>query len=63
MKLDIYVNYNGNCLEAFRFYEQNLGGKITSIATFRDLPEEANISEERKDQIMHAEIENDSHFC
>jgi hypothetical protein len=33
MKLDIYVNYPGNCEEAFRFYEQHLGGKITSMTT------------------------------
>lgn len=57
MKLDMYINYKGNCREAFLFYEQYLGGKITSIATFRQLPENANISEERKDEVMHAEIE------
>jgi PhnB protein len=27
-KLDLYLNYAGNCEEAFRFYEQQLGGKI-----------------------------------
>jgi PhnB protein len=26
MKLDIYLNYRGNCEQAFRFYEQHLGG-------------------------------------
>jgi len=57
MKLDIYVNYKGNCRQAFRFYEQYLGGKITSVATFGELPEEANIPEDRKDEIMHARIE------
>src|SRR5258708_2950779 len=57
MKLDIYVNYKGNCQEAFRFYEQNLGGKITSMATFREMPEGANIPEERKDDILDAGIE------
>src|SRR5688572_15343264 len=57
MKLDIYVNYKGNCRQAFRFYEQYLGGKITSVATFGELPEEANIPEERKDEILHARIE------
>lgn len=29
MRLDVYVNYPGSCEEAFRFYEQHLGGKIT----------------------------------
>jgi PhnB protein len=28
MKLDLYLNYAGNCEEAFRFYEKHIGGKI-----------------------------------
>jgi len=31
MKLYTYPNYGGNCQEAFRFYEQHLGGKITMM--------------------------------
>ena len=57
MNLNIYVNYNGNCREAFLFYEQHLGGKIISIETFRQMPAAANIPEERKDKILHARIE------
>jgi PhnB protein len=57
MKLDFYINYKGNCREAFRFYEQHLGGKITMINTFRELPDAANIPEERKDDVLHARIE------
>jgi PhnB protein len=56
MKLDFYVNYNGNCREAFRFYEQHLGGTITMMSTFREMPGAANIPEERKDDILHARI-------
>lgn len=57
MKLDIYVNYKGNCREAFKFYEQQLGGKIISMATFKDMPDSSNIPEERKNDILHARIE------
>ncbi|HTE32820.1 MAG TPA: VOC family protein [Chryseolinea sp.] len=57
MKFDIYVNYNGNCREAFNFYEQHLGGKIGSMETFRQLPPEAGIPDERKDNILHGRIE------
>jgi PhnB protein len=57
MKLDFYINYKGNCKEAFRFYEKHLGGKITMMSTFRDTPTAANIPEERKDDILHARIE------
>jgi PhnB protein len=38
MRLDIYVNYRGNCEEAFRFYERHLGGRITGIARHGDQP-------------------------
>ena len=31
MRLDIYVNYRGNCEQAFRFYEQQLGGRIVMM--------------------------------
>jgi PhnB protein len=57
MKLDVYINYKSNCREAFRFYEEHLGGKITMMSTFRDMPDAANIPEERKDEILHARIE------
>ena len=57
MKLDFYINYKGNCKEAFRFYEQHLGGTITLMSTFREMPDTANIPEERKDDILHARIE------
>jgi len=33
MKLLTYLNYGGNCEQAFRFYEQHLGGKITMMMT------------------------------
>jgi PhnB protein len=57
MKLDFYINYKGNCKEAFQFYERHLGGKITMMNTFREIPGGANIPEERKDDILHARIE------
>jgi PhnB protein len=57
MKLDFYINFKGNCKEAFRFYEKHLGGKITMMSTFRQMPDAANIPEERKDDILHARIE------
>ena len=57
MKLDIYINYKGNCREAFRFYEQHLDGKITMMSTFRDMPDTAKIPEERKNDILHARME------
>ena len=57
MKLDIYVNYKGNCREAFQFYEKYLGGKITMMSTFKEMPNSSNVQEDRKNDILHARIE------
>ncbi len=57
MKLDVYLNYNGTCEEAFRFYEQHLGGKITMMMTHGEGPDQANVPADRKKAILHARIE------
>jgi PhnB protein len=56
MRLDIYVNYRGNCEEAFRFYEQQLAGKITGIARHGEQPN-PNIPADWKEKVLHARIE------
>ena len=56
MKLEIYVNYPGTCEQAFRFYEEQLGGRITSVARHRDQPN-PNIPADWKDKVLHARIE------
>ena len=56
MKLDIYINYSGTCLDAFRFYEQHLGGRITMMMKHGDLPE-SRVPAEFRDKVLHAQIE------
>jgi uncharacterized glyoxalase superfamily protein PhnB len=43
MKLDIYLNYRGNCGQAICFYEQHLGGKITMMMRHGEQPDQANV--------------------
>ena len=57
VKLDVYVNYNGNCKDAFRFYEQHLGGKIIMMMTFKEQPDHPNMPENWENAILHARIE------
>jgi PhnB protein len=38
MKLNTYLNYGGNCEQAFKFYEQHLGGKITTLMRRSEQP-------------------------
>ena len=56
MKLDIYVNYRGNCEEAFRFYETHLGGKITGMVRHGEQPN-PHIPGDWKDKILHARMD------
>ena len=56
MRLDVYVNYRGRCEEAFRYYEQHLGGRITGLVRHREQPN-PNIGDEWKDKVLHARIE------
>src|SRR5688500_11891888 len=57
MRLDVYVNYRGNCEQAFRFYEQHLGGKITGLVRHGEQPGNPNIPNDWKDKVLHARIE------
>jgi PhnB protein len=57
IRLDVYVNYPGNCEQAFRFYEQHLGGKIAMMMNHQQQPDAANVPANWKNAILHARIE------
>ena len=40
MRLNTFLNFGGNCEEAFRFYEQHLGGKITMMMRRAEQPDQ-----------------------
>jgi PhnB protein len=50
------LNFGGNCEEAFRFYEQHLGGKLTTLIFQKDLPSQNNAPEEIKHLVAHARL-------
>jgi PhnB protein len=56
MKLYTYLNFGGNCQQAFRFYEQHLGGKISMMMTHAQQPNAANVPDDWKNAILHARI-------
>ena len=56
MRLDIYVNYRGTCEQAFRFYEQHLGGRVTGLVRHGDQPN-PGVPNDWKDKVLHARIE------
>jgi PhnB protein len=56
MKVNPYLNYGGNCEEAFRFYEQHLGGKVTFMMTHEQAPTPSNIPDSWKKKILYAHM-------
>ena len=57
MQLTTYLNFNGNCEAAFKFYAETLGGKITLMMTQGESPMGDKVPEPMKDKIMHATLE------
>jgi PhnB protein len=57
MKVNTYLNYGGNCAEAFKFYEKNLGGKIGMIMTYDQMPDpKPPIKPEQAKMVLHASL-------
>jgi PhnB protein len=55
-KLDPYLNFDGNCAEAFKFYEKALGAKIEAVMTFANSPMAGQIPPSHADKVMHAKL-------
>ena len=56
MTLRTYVNFAGKCAEAFRFYEQHLGGTIGMMMTHGEAPVPTPLGPAWKDAVLHAQI-------
>jgi PhnB protein len=56
MKINPYLNFNGECEAAFKFYEQVFGGKITFIMSFADSPAAEMAPPDARHLIMHATL-------
>jgi PhnB protein len=56
MQLIAYLNFNGQCETAFKFYEQCLGGKIVAMIPHAGTPAEQHTPVEWRDKIMHARL-------
>ncbi len=57
MSLRTYLNYGGNCADAFKFYETNLGAKINMLMTFDQMPGPAQVPPGLAGKVLHASID------
>ena len=51
--LNTYINFKGDCREAFEFYRSVFGGEFAILETFRNGPPDIGIPEDEMDNIMH----------
>ncbi|HZF40684.1 MAG TPA: VOC family protein [Blastocatellia bacterium] len=56
MQLNPYLNFNGQCEAAFKFYERSLGGKIEAMITHASMPAEEYAAPEWRNKILHARL-------
>ena len=57
MKLCTYLNYGGNCRQAFEFYAEHLGGRIVMLMTHGQNPAGSLPAPDMKDAVLHARLE------
>ena len=58
MKLELFINFNGNCREAVDFYAKVFKSEVHNLMTYGDAPQDPNypVSDSDKNRIMYAGI-------
>jgi PhnB protein len=56
MRMNPYINLNGNCAEALKFYERVLGAKITFTMSYADSPMAQQTPPNWLNKVMHASL-------
>ena len=56
MQINAYLNFNGRCAEAFKFYERCLGGRIEMMQTFGETPAAGEVPGDWRDKVIHVRL-------
>lgn len=56
MRLNPYLDFNGQCEAAFRFYARVLGGRISILWTFEESPMADEVPADWRKKILHARL-------
>ncbi|MBZ9655634.1 VOC family protein [Phyllobacterium lublinensis] len=56
MKVNPYLLFDGQCEQAFKFYEDVLGGKIEAMIRFDEMQESGDYPPESAKKIMHVSL-------
>ncbi|MDE3201855.1 MAG: hypothetical protein KGN79_13150 [Acidobacteriota bacterium] len=55
MRTNTYLNFGGNCAEAFQFYADHLGAKVEGMMKHSQIPG-VRVPPERANDVLHARI-------
>ncbi len=58
--VNVYLNFNGNCEEAFTFYKSVFGGEFPYMGRFKDMPPQEGmppLPKDMEDKIMHVSLQ------
>jgi PhnB protein len=58
-----YLFFSGTCEEALNFYKKILGGEITDISRWKDMPADAGgppVTPETAERVMHSTFKSDA---
>jgi len=56
VRLNPYLHFNGQCQQAFEFYEKCLGGKIVMLMAYGNSPMAAQAPPDWQEKIVHATL-------
>lgn len=57
--VNVYLNFDGNCEQAFTFYKSVFGGEFPYIGRFKDMPPQEGmppLPKEMEERIMHVSL-------
>lgn len=63
--VNVYLNFNGNCEEAFLFYQSVFGGEFSYMGRFKDMPQDDTnkLDPSMADKIMHVTLPISKETC
>lgn len=56
MKIDVYLNFDGQTEEAFMFYKSVFGGEFSTFQKMKDAPDGDKLTEGEQNRIMHVSL-------
>ncbi len=56
MKVNPYLNFDGQAEEAFNFYKSVFGGEFTGIMKMKEAPGGDELSQEEQNRVMHVSL-------